>query len=314
MGNVDIVRKVLKKRMAVRGPDSGPGSLMWFVMFGYTLYNAFRLYQHGHLESQLDSFQSFKQLQKARQKITYTKFLFYLKNSDCFCEESMKKFFPGLKELINHGNPNATSGSTASSTEQVLEGRVVFQGLDARVGSSYNRIELCLQPNTPEYSLRLDTSKPHTSVSMPKGAKQVRCVLCCEWCIKNTCQQMRMGRKSIKYCFTCKVILCKHCHDPFHTQHVPLPSCSKNHGLGLSNITRSSVVTPVAAMRSLHISRSRSAPPAARRAPPPATKAARCAESANINSPPRQPRRKKSRGDGVSFNPTKSGSFNPIGP
>ena len=62
MGNVDIVRKVLKKRMAVRGPDSGPGSLMWFVMFGYTLYNAFRLYQHGQLESQLDSFQSFKQL------------------------------------------------------------------------------------------------------------------------------------------------------------------------------------------------------------------------------------------------------------
>ena len=47
MGNVDIVRKVLKKRNAVRGSNSGPGSLIWFELIGYTFYDAFRLYQHG---------------------------------------------------------------------------------------------------------------------------------------------------------------------------------------------------------------------------------------------------------------------------
>ena len=32
MGNVDTVQKVVKNRKGVRGPDSGPGSPMWFDM------------------------------------------------------------------------------------------------------------------------------------------------------------------------------------------------------------------------------------------------------------------------------------------
>ena len=77
MGNVDIVRKVLKKRKAVRGPNSGPGSLIWFELVGYTFYDAFRLYQHGQLEQSMQKFSSFKQFQKARQKITFTHRIYF---------------------------------------------------------------------------------------------------------------------------------------------------------------------------------------------------------------------------------------------
>ena len=60
MSIVDIVRKVLKKRNAVRGPNSGPGSLIWFELFGYTLYTGFRLFQHEKLDQTIDEFESFK--------------------------------------------------------------------------------------------------------------------------------------------------------------------------------------------------------------------------------------------------------------
>ena len=39
MGNIDTVRKIVKKRKAVRGPDSGPGSLMISNIIDYALYN-----------------------------------------------------------------------------------------------------------------------------------------------------------------------------------------------------------------------------------------------------------------------------------
>ena len=35
MGNVDTVRKVVKKTKTTRGPNSGPGSLMWYIIFDY---------------------------------------------------------------------------------------------------------------------------------------------------------------------------------------------------------------------------------------------------------------------------------------
>ena len=107
MGNVDVVRKVLRRRRACRGPDSGPGSLIWCVMIGYALYNAFRLHQHVELEVQLDTLVSFKQFQKARQKITFTKFLYKLANGGFFDEKHMAGFFPGLKEFVDHGTKKA---------------------------------------------------------------------------------------------------------------------------------------------------------------------------------------------------------------
>ena len=41
MGNVDTVRKVLKKRRAECGPNSGSGLLMWFELFGYIFMTHF---------------------------------------------------------------------------------------------------------------------------------------------------------------------------------------------------------------------------------------------------------------------------------
>ena len=96
MGNIDNVRKIVKKRRAVRGPDSGPGSLMIFNMFDYALYNGLRNWQHSVLESQVSLFTSFRQFQKARQKITYTKFLFKLLEPSGFGILKCLRYYPGL--------------------------------------------------------------------------------------------------------------------------------------------------------------------------------------------------------------------------
>ena len=106
----------------------------------------------------------------------------------------------------------------------------------------YKRIELFLQPGNLLFDLRLDTSKPHHSISLPQTAKAGRCILCCELCIKGKCEVVfqrnvargddvkksvcRLGRKTVKYCITCNVILCKYCHKDFHSKQVPLPPCS----------------------------------------------------------------------------------------
>merc|ERR1712157_526820 len=49
MGFVDLPRKVIKSKRAIRGPDSKPGSLMWLNMFGYILFQAWRKYQDSRL-------------------------------------------------------------------------------------------------------------------------------------------------------------------------------------------------------------------------------------------------------------------------
>jgi len=90
---VDIVRKVLKKRKAVRGPNSGPGSLIWFELLGYMFYDGFCLYQHGQLEKSLHIFSTFKQFQRARRKVTFTSFLFQVVHGNCFDETTMQKHF-----------------------------------------------------------------------------------------------------------------------------------------------------------------------------------------------------------------------------
>ena len=98
----------MKKRKAVR-PDSGPGSIIWFELFGYALYNGFRLFQHGELDQKIDQFETFKSFQKTRHKRTFTSFLFKLANGECFDKNTMVKSFPGLREFINQGNNHAES-------------------------------------------------------------------------------------------------------------------------------------------------------------------------------------------------------------
>ena len=119
MGNVDIVRKMLKKRIAVRGCDSGPGSLLWLETLGYAMYNGNRLLQHTHLEHRLDAITAFKEFQKRRQAFNHTSFLFKIANGDSFGEMVVSEYFPGLREEINHrGFRKASAGEAqASSTE-----------------------------------------------------------------------------------------------------------------------------------------------------------------------------------------------------
>ena len=104
MCNVDTLRKVIKRAKAVRGPDSGPGSLLWFTLLDYILYQSFRLYQHGHMEGKLETFKSFKQFQKERQRNkSYRSFLFCLCNYTGGLESTkMDEYFPGLRQQIDH--------------------------------------------------------------------------------------------------------------------------------------------------------------------------------------------------------------------
>ena len=304
MGNVDIVRKVLKKRKAVRGPNSGPGSLMWFELIGYLFYDGFRLYQHGQLESKLRKFKSFKQFQKARRAITFTSYLFELGNGDGFSEESMSSFFPGLRELINHDNPNPAVRLSFIAKPRPSRAEVVKS-------NQYRKIEEFLKPGTELYALRFDTTRVHEFSLLPKNTQPGRCVVCCEFCLKGRCGvasffqtvasesptndanskrrgPSRMGRKTKRYCPTCKVILCKHCHSLFHSNALKLPSCSPFVSL-IPRETRA-VVTPTAGI-ALNVSRPRTALPTANVN----VASTRGAEEADVTSPPRMQRQKKMR-------------------
>ena len=57
----------------------------------------------------------------------------------------------------------------------------------------------------------------------------MRCVICCYKCAasENHVSHSREGRTTKKFCFECKVALCKHCFKCFHQRkQPPLPPCS----------------------------------------------------------------------------------------
>ena len=166
MGNVDIMRKVLEKRKAVRGPDSSPGSLMWFSLLGYTIYNAFRLYQHAQLERKLKEYKTFKQFQKARQLMTYTSFLFKLGvGPKCLCERAMVQYYPGLKEHLNHNHCVQDTAAGVGGARPDVDSTETTTGYKCH---AYNMIEAFLRTDSEKYHLRLDATKPHKSVSLSK--------------------------------------------------------------------------------------------------------------------------------------------------
>ena len=69
MGNVDTFQKSVTECRPVRGPDSGPGLYFLFNIFYYAFYGALHTYQHAQIDSKLDSFKTFKQLQAAKCKV-----------------------------------------------------------------------------------------------------------------------------------------------------------------------------------------------------------------------------------------------------
>ena len=270
MGNVDIMRKVLEKRKAVRGPDSSPGSLMWFSLLGYTIYNAFRLYQHAQLERKLTDYKTFKQFQKARQLMTYTSFLFKLGvGPNYLCERAMVQYYPGLKKHLNHSHCLQETAAGVGGARPDVDSTETTTGYKCH---AYNMIEAFLRTDSEKYHLHLDATKPHKSVSLSKEDKRGRCLLCCEFCNQNKCKAAsesnttnatkkfsRMGRKSRKYCITCRVILCKYCHTIFHKPGpISLPACSQFLDLATGPATRSD--TPATEREYLTTSRTRSTP------------------------------------------------------
>jgi len=47
MGNIDTIRNILLRAMAVQGPNGGPASLMWYFLLDYILYQGFHVYQYA---------------------------------------------------------------------------------------------------------------------------------------------------------------------------------------------------------------------------------------------------------------------------
>ena len=276
MGNVDTVQKVVKNRKAVWGPDSGHGSLIWFNMFDYTFYNGLRTYQHAMIEKKLDQITTFKEFKKARQKVTFTKFLYQLTNRDIFGDVTMNAVFPGLRELIDRSiQPGNVGIVQAVPTDGVAQAVPISATLDLSTGvfvKPYQRMKPFLTPGHAWYRTRLDTSIEHPWVRIPVDPKsdkkdnRGRCIVCCEHCEKGNCNATvarqdgkgtrtygRSGRKSAKYCITCNVVLCKHCYKQFHTSNVPLSPCSDHHPLLHNRSTRSSAVTPSPSAKQLQI-------------------------------------------------------------
>ena len=174
------------------------------------------------------------------------------------------------------------------------------------------------EPDNALHQKRMGTSLNHVSVLLPTDKARGRCVVCCEFCEKGCCkavapvvvsptvdggnkkggkkkrQPLRLGRKAKRYCLTYGVILCKHCHDNFHIEQVPLPACSPY--LHLVPHSKRSVVTPAERAKENTTPTTQAIHPHSR-VPPPSPSArpknsttvaaARGAEEANVTSPGR---------------------------
>ena len=83
MGNVDTVRRVVTTARAIRGRDSAPGSLYWYHLLDYILYQAFRVDQHTSIEGAMDSnlIKTHKQFVRTRKRNrSYRGYLYKLQN------------------------------------------------------------------------------------------------------------------------------------------------------------------------------------------------------------------------------------------
>ncbi len=238
MGNVDTIRNVLSRAMAVRGPNSGPGSLMWYLLLDYILYQGFRVYQYALLEKKMDHFITFKQLQKAKQAITFRSYLYHMSSSNSFGEMVLQEYFPGLKENINRWSTVQEVCIPSFEANGCNEAINDVSSIPKPVG--YFAMKQFLDPNDPLFNVRMNSTLNHAQVSTgkpkegKKNAPQGRCILCCEICSDKgqtsssakKCNS-RMGRKTVKSCSVCKVHLCKFCFEDFHKSIVTnLPICS----------------------------------------------------------------------------------------
>lgn len=244
MGNVDTLRKIVKGARAIRGPDSGPGSLFWFTLLDYIFYQAFQHYQHGQMESKLDDFKSFKQFQQARKKNkSYRAYLRLLSNYIGGLDSNkMDEYFPGLRQQVNRRCTSQTEASTRQNTTDMAAVSIP----ESSAPTAKKSIDKFMDPDTDLFQKRLNKGLNHRQCRSAKKTIEKRgtdksevercvrgdCIVCCRKCDKY-CKETpirekhtRRGRATVNFCSVCKVYLCKNCFDTFHLDEIPdLPPC-----------------------------------------------------------------------------------------
>mmetsp|Transcript_19583 Transcript_19583/g.33127 ORF Transcript_19583/g.33127 Transcript_19583/m.33127 type:complete len:478 (-) Transcript_19583:194-1627(-) len=248
MGNVDTVRRVVTMARAKRGKGSAPGSLYWFHLLDYILYQAFRVHQHSSIEGNMDSIETQKRFQSERKRgRTYRGYLYKFVNG--LTAPKMNRYFPGLQARIDHMQPESITTLSSHELNEATGAVQPRNDNDTRssVPEGYNMLKSFLDPRSDFYAKRLNSSLPHyatqstetQSAGKDKGErkKRCRCILCCSICDERakepkTSSHSRDGRRTVDYCFTCKVYLCKDCFGVFHKNtHPTLPPCCSGSGI-----------------------------------------------------------------------------------
>ena len=191
MGNVDTLRHVIRGARAKRGPDSGPGSLLWFVLIDYVLYQAFRHYQHAQIEGKLDNFYSFKQLHNDRKKIvSYRAYL--TKLLDALSPANLETYFPGIRQQIDMmiGSQRRTRAVALKSDEvsqlASISTAKTLETSDSKNDVKYGLIMQFLTPESELFKKRLDVTLNHIRCKSKRKLEEKvarcnrgHCVVCC---------------------------------------------------------------------------------------------------------------------------------------
>ena len=251
MGNVDAVRRSVREAMAVRGPDSGPGSLLWFSLFDYILVQAHCHYQHAKIETALDRFSSFKQFKMERRRTnSYRSYLRKLLKS--LSPESIEDHFPGLRQRIDYikcgTTPKIHNMTLRTPVDMVQQEKIAGT---AKPLPAKKVLWIFLDPESEWFRKRLNPALGHGRAKSSKAVVEISkegcvtrrsdrgsCIVCCARCDARSnnpggeCKGKK-GRKTTYYCRACEVYVCEHCWDTFHNDELPeLPPCvAKRAGL-----------------------------------------------------------------------------------
>lgn len=169
----------------------------------------------------LKDFTSYREIEQARRRITFRSFLNQILGIRAI---DFDVIHWGLRQRFDESryvHLSTPPPATTPIAENSAGAKVAVQGK-----TRYNAIDSFVQPDTEDFKNRLDRSRDHRMVNFP-GKKAV-CVLCCKLCQNNSHdkRKYREGAQTTKFCFDCRVPICKHCFVEFHTtEQLELPNC-----------------------------------------------------------------------------------------
>ena len=263
MGNVDTVRRTVTTAKAKRGRDA-PGSLIWYHLMDYIFYQAFRVHQHSSIEGELESINTRTQFIRKRKQDGRSFQAFLIQFQCDLTPQRMHHYFPGLKERIDHMQPESITTLSSTEMNEATGAIQMPHDYDAETSvatGGYKKLKEFLDPNNPLCKQRLDTHLPHREQTTTKTekdgkgrirTKRYECILCCSLCDDNAKnpsieahlrpgKKSRQGRKTVSYCLSCQVYLCRgKCFESFHTKSPNIPPCCSALDRSLSRKTRSS--------------------------------------------------------------------------